>query len=57
MVEVDPECEAWNAAQAAAITFLTLTAHAREQATPSVLADLCLSLEVTSYRDEEYAEH
>jgi hypothetical protein len=54
--QVDPEREAWDAAQAAALIFLNLTAKAREQTTPHVLADLRFSLEVTSYGDEEYEE-
>ncbi|WP_407572783.1 DUF6985 domain-containing protein [Deinococcus altitudinis] len=54
--ETDPESETWDAAQNAALTFLHLTAKARELTTPYVLADLRFSLEVTSYGDEEYEE-
>jgi len=53
---VDPESEAWDAAQTAALTFLHLTARARKQTTPQVMADLRFSLEVTSYGDEEYEQ-
>lgn len=53
---VDPEGEAWDAAQDAALTFLNLKAKAREHTTPHVLADLRFSLEVTSYGDEEYEQ-
>ncbi|MBZ9752240.1 hypothetical protein K7W42_15405 [Deinococcus sp. HMF7604] len=51
---VDPDRDQWETAQAAALVFLNLTAKAREQATPPVLADLHFSLEVTSYGDEDY---